>query len=348
MSRIVLDPRSPSTVAATSAAAAGSRWTVGSSSTSREASRSSALASPSCWRCPADSPWPPARPPFRSRPGGAARTGRRRPGGPPSIAAWPAPGRPRARFAATVPGTIAGCWDAHAHRSRQRSRSASAAAAPGDHDPLVGSGEPEQHPPKGGLPGPADPDHGHQLARLELQVDPVQRRHRPPGVGTVTPRRPTGPAAGSGTWRSATAREGARAGPVEGVEDPLGAGQAVGAGVEQGGHRPHGAYSSGTSSSTVRAGAGRCCRRPGGREASPRARSTGSRRGRGPPGEERQAQRAHGGAPVAVGDLADPGDWAVPRLKARSVGRPRTTSRNQPESPTRACQLARARRRRGR
>jgi hypothetical protein len=38
-----------------------------------------------------------------------------------------------------------------------------------------------------------------------------------------------------------------------------------------------------------------------------------------------------------------PVSWALPRLKARRLGRPRTTSRNQPDSPARASKLARAR-----
>jgi hypothetical protein len=100
-----------------------------------------------------------------------------------SIAASSAPGRPRARFAATVPGTRAGCWEAQATWSRRQSRSASVRGRPpATTNPSSGPGEPEQHPAKGGVAGSAGSDHGHQLAGLEVQVDPIQRRQRPPRV----------------------------------------------------------------------------------------------------------------------------------------------------------------------
>jgi hypothetical protein len=122
---------------------------------------------------------------------------------------------------------------------------------PADEDGAgVGPGQSQQHPAKGGLAGPTGPDRGHQLTWVQIEIDPVQRRERAPRVADGDPakadrhpadRRGRGQKGGG---RATRHRRAVAAGPdrgrraLEGVEDPLHAGQPVGAGVVQRGHRP--------------------------------------------------------------------------------------------------------------
>jgi hypothetical protein len=104
---------------------------------------------------------------------------------------------------------------------------------------------------------------------------------------------------------------------VEGVEDALGGGQPVGAGVEQGGHRAHGGEQLGDQEQD---GEGGAQVEAAGDQADPEGHGhQGGRQGGGQvqddAGQERQPQGGHGGAPVAVGDLADPGDLGAPTVE---------------------------------
>ena len=176
---MVCVPRSSVIVAATVATEAGSRCAVGSSSTSSDARRSSARASPRRWRCPADSPCPPLpidgveavgqlvdeRRRLRRhepRPGSWRR--RRRVG---PARCWRPPCRAAASGAAAPrPGGGAS----------RRGRRGPIDAVADQESALVGREQAEQHPPERRLAGPARSSHHQQLARRDLAGRPGRAR----------------------------------------------------------------------------------------------------------------------------------------------------------------------------
>ena len=220
----------PAIAASTAASVAPSRPAVGSSSSSRGASRRNARASATRWRSPADSPAP------RSPSGSPGRRSRS-----------PSRGRRRARrghLAVSASGRPSGTFSRD--RAREQVR---ALRHPGDLVPprvRVELGQvdaADQHPPAAGRRTPAAPragglaaaagtGRGPRLARLDPYetARPARlRRAREYATLSTSIGRPRG----SGT--SVRCR---RRSVVEHLEHLLGRGQPVGAGVEAGAYLP--------------------------------------------------------------------------------------------------------------
>ena len=170
-----------------------------------------------------------------------------------STDAGPAPGRPRVRFAATVPATRAGCCAAQATRSRHQSRSASPRGRPpATTRPSSGRVSPSSTRPRVVLPAPLGPATATSSPGRRSRSTRSSAAPGRPGYRTVTPRSPTptpaggaaGPGAGVGSGGSRSRASRMRSVPAR----PSALAWNRLATVRRG------AYSSGTSSRTVRAG----------------------------------------------------------------------------------------------
>ena len=257
-----------------------------------------------------------------------------------SIAAGSAPGRPRpgSRPPCPVPGRDAG-RPRPPGPATSRGRPRSGARPPATTNPSSGRVSPSSTRPRVVLPAPttatsspgwrsrstrpAPPPPAGQAGTRPAGARPPEgeRSRTPVGVLGVVHRRP------------------------KGVQDAFGGGQPVGAGVEQAGHRPNGGVELRDHQQHREGG-------PQPQAAGDQAHTKGDGHQRGRErggqvqdhaGEERQAQRALVVRRYRSVTSRIPASWALPRLKARRLARPRITSRNQPDSPARASKFARAR-----